>query len=85
MLHVICLVIYATSSVAGLVLPRDDSPPDSGDATVADLGLQTVPDTAKSSNTFSNGQPKSFKGFHLVQIPHQTSISRETSIFHSVV
>lgn len=85
MLHVICLVVYGASSVAGLVLSRDDGPPDPGDATVADQGLQTVPDTAKSPNTFSNGQAEVSQGFPLVQTPYQTSISRETLIFHSVV
>ena len=63
MLHVICLAIYAASSVAGLVLPRDDSPPDPGDATVADPGLQTVPDTAKPPYTFSDGKAEVVQGF----------------------
>ena len=63
MLHVICLAIYAAFSVAGLVLPRDDNPPDPGDATVADPGLQTVPNTAKPPDTFSNGKAEVVQGF----------------------
>ena len=63
MLHVICLVVYAAASVAGLVLSRDDGPLDPGDAPVADPGLQTVPDTAKAPNTFSNGQAEVSQGF----------------------
>lgn len=41
---------------ASIVIPRDDGPPDPGNSTVSDPGVQIVPDTAKAPNTFSNGQ-----------------------------
>ena len=63
MLRNICIILMAASSVAGVVIPRDDGPPDPGDATVSDPGLQTVPDTAKAPNTFSNGQAEVVQGF----------------------
>ena len=61
------LSVYAILTVAaqasGVVLPRDDSgPPDPGDPTVSDPGLQAVPDTGKPDNTFNNGQPQRVAG-----------------------
>ena len=61
------LSVYALLAVAaqvfGVVLPRDDSgPPDPGDPTVSDPGLQAVPDTGKPDNTFNNGQPQRIAG-----------------------
>ena len=63
MLYITYISLYAASSVAGAVTPRDDGPPDPGDATVADPGVQTVPDTAKAPNTFNNGQAEIILGF----------------------
>ena len=52
----ICFFLSLASLGLSVVIPRDDGPPDPGFATVSDPGLQSVPDTAKAPNTFSNGQ-----------------------------
>ena len=63
MLYVIWTMLYASSFGAGIVVPRDDGPPDPGDPTVADPGLQSVPDTAKAPNTFNKGQAEIIQGY----------------------
>ena len=50
------LILDTAYITIGAVTPRDNGPPDLGDATVADPGLQTVPDTAKAPNAFGNGK-----------------------------
>ncbi len=78
MLYVKWTMLYVSSFAAGFVIPRDDGPSDPGDPTVADPGLQTVPDTAKAPNTFSNGQADIVQGFPYSADPYRTSISHET-------
>ena len=60
----ICIILYAASHVAGIILPRQNGAPDPGDATnPTDPGVQTVPATGKAPNTFSNGQSEMIGGF----------------------
>ena len=63
MFTLVIIILSAASLVAGFVIPRDDGPPDPGDHTVSDPGLQTVPDTAKAPNTFSDGSAEIVEGF----------------------
>ena len=55
------LILDTACFTIGAVTPRDNGPPDLGDATVADPGLQTVPDTAKAPNAFGNGKAQIFQ------------------------
>ncbi|KAL8709770.1 MAG: hypothetical protein Q9220_005556 [cf. Caloplaca sp. 1 TL-2023] len=57
------LALFATIT-AGALHPRGDGsgPPDPGMHTVADPGLQDVPDEPKAPNTFNNGQPQDNDG-----------------------
>lgn len=85
MLHVICLVVYAASSVAGLVLSMIAGPLILEMPLLPTQGFKPFLIRPNLLTLSAMVKLKSVKGFHLVQTPYQTPISRETLIFHSIV